>query len=117
MVKALFDADVPILVGTDTPNPLLVPGFAIHEELECLFRTGLPIDAILRAATCEAAAHLGWEKQGAIAPGQVADLILLEGNPLESLACLRRPIGVFVAGEYFSRADLSAMLESLKRSD
>ena len=117
LVKALDEARVPLLVGTDTPNPLLVPGFSIHAELAALVAAGLEPSAVLRAATVDAADRLGWKEQGRIAPGQVADLVLLEGDPRGDLDHLRRPLGVVAAGRWLDRDALDALLEPLARQD
>ncbi|MDE2305832.1 MAG: amidohydrolase family protein [Gammaproteobacteria bacterium] len=79
--KALYDAGIPILAGTDSPNPGSAHGIALHEELQILVEAGLtPIEA-LRAATSVPARifHLG--RRGRIAPGYRADLLLVDGDP------------------------------------
>jgi imidazolonepropionase-like amidohydrolase len=117
LVQALHAAGVPLLVGTDTPNPLLVPGFSIHLELEALVAAGLPRAAVLRAATLGAAELLGFPEQGRIAPGQVADLVLVDADPLASFAPLRDPAGVCVNGRWLARAELQALIAPLARDD
>ena len=90
-VKALYDAGAGLLVGTDTPNPFIVPGYSFHEEMDNLSRAGIPNDGLLRMATAEAARFLGEEGEfGVIAAGARADLILVEGDPLSDLDVLRR---------------------------
>jgi hypothetical protein len=117
LVRAMAEAGVTILVGTDTPNPLLVPGFSIHDELAALVGAGLKPSEVLRAATVGAAGCLGWKDQGRIAPGQVADLVLLEGDPRASLGLLRRPVGVVAAGRWLDRTALDALVAPLARED
>ena len=82
LVKALHDAGARILLRTDYPNPFVVPGFPIHEELQNLVEAGLrPYEAI-RAGTVDAAEFLGARGEfGTVSVGVRADLILLEGNP------------------------------------
>ena len=112
-VKALFDAGAPLLVGTDTPNPFITPGYAIHDELDNLSKTGIPNDALLRMATTEAARYLDAEgKFGIVAEGARADLILVAGDPLTDLSVLRQPVGVMVNGHWRTREELIEVLEA-----
>ena len=84
--KALYDAGVPVLAGTDSPNPDTAHGVALHEELQILVEAGLtPIEA-LHAATAlpDAIFHLG--RRGRIARGYRADLVLVDGDPTRHIA-------------------------------
>ncbi len=73
-----------------------------------------PYDA-LRAATYNAARVLGeLDTLGTVAVGKQADLLLVEDNPLESLAPLRRPLGVMARGRYYDRAQLSSLREAAR---
>lgn len=107
----LHGAGAKILVGTDDS---LQGGFAVVDEMEALVDAGLPALDVLRAATLGTADFLGERGTfGEVVEGAAADLILVEGNPLEDLAALRRPQGVMRAGTYYDRAELDAMLEQL----
>lgn len=111
LARALFDAGIPLLVGTDTPNPLLVPGFSVHLELAALVDAGIPPIDVLRAATRNAARFVGEDDEwGVVRPGTLANLLLVEGDPLENLDALTEPVGVMVAGQWLDRAALKAML-------
>jgi imidazolonepropionase-like amidohydrolase len=113
-VKALYDASAGLLVGSDTPNPFIVPGYSFHEELENLSRAGIPNDALLRMATVEAARFLEEELEfGSVAVGARADLILVEGDPLRDLGVLRRPVYVMLNGHLRDRAALQGELDAL----
>src|SRR6476620_9684523 len=69
----LYRAGVPLLVGTDSPEPQVTPGFSLHQELEMLVESGLPPAAVLRAATMHNAAALRQEQRlGSISPGKLA---------------------------------------------
>jgi hypothetical protein len=82
----LYRAGVPLLVGTDAPEPQVTPGFALHQELELLVASGLPPAAALRAATLHNATVLRQQDQlGSIAAGKLADIVLLSANPLEDI--------------------------------
>jgi imidazolonepropionase-like amidohydrolase len=99
LVPELAEAGVPLLAGTDTGTPSLVPGFALHEELELLVRAGLTTAQALRAATLEPARYLGLEdERGSIAPGKVADLVLLDADPLRDITNTTRIDSVVVRG-------------------
>jgi imidazolonepropionase-like amidohydrolase len=88
-VAALKAAGVPILAGTDAPNPGTTHGASVHRELELLVGAGLtPIDA-LTAATSTPAKVFGLLDRGRIAPGLRADLILVNGNPVEDITATR----------------------------
>jgi imidazolonepropionase-like amidohydrolase len=98
MVKALRDAGVPLLAGTDAGIDLVAPG-ALAGELELFVQAGLtPLDA-LRSATADAARFLGVDGElGTIAIGKRADLVLLGANPLDDVRALRGPVGVILRG-------------------
>ncbi|MEO8494262.1 MAG: amidohydrolase family protein, partial [Planctomycetota bacterium] len=87
----LYRAGVPLLVGTDTPEPQVTPGFSLHQELEMLVESGLPPAAALRAATLHNATALGQEESlGSLTPGKWADIVLLNANPLDDIRHTRR---------------------------
>lgn len=112
LVRALHDAGVPLLVGTDTPNPLLVPGFSIHLELAALIDAGIPAIEVLRMATRDAACFLGEDGQwGIVKPGAAADLVLVDGDPRERIEVLETPVGVMVRGTWLDRENLDSVLE------
>jgi imidazolonepropionase-like amidohydrolase len=99
-VAALRAHGVRLLMGTDLPNPLMVPGFSVHEELAALVRAGLtPFDAIA-TATRDAGEFMGGDRFGVIAPGARADLIIVGSNPLEDVGRLADPKAVAVRGRW-----------------
>ncbi len=112
LVRDLHAAGVQILAGTDFgSNPLVVPGFALHDELEHLVSAGLtPMEALL-AATSLPARSLGLAGDlGTVEVGKLADLVLLDANPLEDISNTRRVAGVVTGGRYLAREDLAALL-------
>jgi hypothetical protein len=95
----LYRAGVPLLVGTDSPEPQVTPGFSLHQELELLVASGLPPAAALRAATLHNAAALGQQDDlGSIEAGKLADLLLLTANPLDDIRHTRQIELVFRGG-------------------
>lgn len=115
LAAALVAANAPILVGTDTGNPFVVPGAALHDELELLVAAGIPRDRVLRAATSEAARFLGTPSEfGVIAPGARADLLLVAIDPLAApLPAV--PDAVIVRGKVLERAQLEATLDAIAK--
>lgn len=112
VVRKLHDASVPLLAGTDTYKPNVVPGFALVEELEYFSEAGLSLYEALQTATTNPAMLLGQEDEfGTVAQGRRADLLLLAGNPLEDLDALRRLAGVILRGRFHPIADLSRRIE------
>jgi imidazolonepropionase-like amidohydrolase len=107
------------MAGTDAMGyPLVTPGSSLHRELQLLVEAGLrPYDA-LRAATVTPAAFLGRTTEfGTIAAGRRADLLLVEGNPLEDISRLRQVDGVMTRGRWFTRAELNQMLQALSQAE
>jgi hypothetical protein len=103
----LYRAGVPLLVGTDAPEPHVTPGFALHQELELLVESGLPPAAALRAATLQNATILRQADQlGSIAAGKRADLVLLTANPLTDIRHTRCIELVLCRGHVVRPADL-----------
>jgi imidazolonepropionase-like amidohydrolase len=111
-VKALHEAGAGLLIGTDTPNPWVVPGFSIHGELAHFVAAGLTPAEVLRIATLDAARFLQ-DDFGDVRTGLRADLVLLAANPLEDLAAYREPLGVMVRGRWLPREELDGLLEAL----
>ncbi len=116
LVKALEDAGAPILAGTDTPNPFVVPGFSLHEELGRLVAAGLTPYQALQAATANAADWLGDKHIGRIAIGARADLVLLEADPLADITATTKRAGVMVRGTWLTKAELATKLDALEQS-
>ncbi len=102
-LKQLLDAGVPILAGTDAPNPGTTYGASIHRELELLVRAGLPPVDALRAATSLPAEIFGLKDRGRIQLGMTADLVLVEGDPTNDIRRTRHIIDVWKGGRKIDR--------------
>jgi hypothetical protein len=97
-VAALHAAGVPILAGTDAPNPGLVHGASLHRELEHLVEAGLSPQDALAAATSVPARVLGLTDRGVIDVGARADLILVSGDPTSDIAASASIVDVWLGG-------------------
>jgi imidazolonepropionase-like amidohydrolase len=111
----LHHAGIPLLAGSDSLDPFVFPGESLHRELAEMVRAGLrPADA-LRAATSGAAQFLGRDHDlGTIETGKIADMVVLDGSPLENIANTQRVAAVIRGGNYLDRAALGKMLSQAK---
>ncbi len=107
----MYAAGVNLLAGSDSANPYTYPGFGLHDELALLVRAGLTPLQALRTATSEPARFLGkQDTMGAIEKGMLADLVVLEGNPLEDISNTRRIRAVVVNGRLLEREEIQRIL-------
>lgn len=116
LTKALNDAEVPLLLGTDASAPGMYPGASAHLELRELVAAGLTPYEALETGTQNAGAFIrehveGAPLYGAVAPGWQADLLLVRGNPLEDIAEASAIEGVMVGGRWLSKVELDRMRE------
>ncbi len=118
ILRALSDAGVPILLGTDAPQLFSVPGFSIHREMASMVAAGMTPWQVLQSGTRNIAVHLGkLAESGTVEPGKRADLILLDANPLENVSNVQRRAGVMVRGRWLPEAELQQRLEALAASN
>jgi imidazolonepropionase-like amidohydrolase len=116
IVKRLRKAGVPFLAGTDTPAGVgIVPGWSLHRELERFVAAGFtPLEA-LQTATVNPAKFLDRAKDfGTVEKGKMADLVLLDANPLDDIANTRKIAAVVSNGRYLSRGDLDKILADVE---
>jgi imidazolonepropionase-like amidohydrolase len=117
LLPALRDAGVRYLLGTDAANPLMIAGFSVHEELATLIRDGgFTTYQALLSSTRNVGEFLGDSTIGVVRVGARADLILVNGNPLQQSAALQLPTHVMVNGRVMNRAQLNAGLKGSVRS-
>lgn len=106
ITRALHAAGVPIVAGTDD-----LAGFAMHRELELYAEAGIPTADILRLATLGSARVMKKDQQlGSIAPGKLADLILVDGDPMARIQDIRRVVLTVKGGVMFDPAAIDKAL-------
>jgi hypothetical protein len=111
----MFRAGVPLLAGTDrgleAGDPFFVAGFALHDEIELMVSAGLPVSAVLRIATLAPAQFFSRENElGRVSDGKLADLVLLDADPLQSISNTRLIRAVVADGRLYDRAALDGLL-------
>lgn len=107
---------IEVLAGTDTGDPYTIPGATLDDELEQLVAAGMTPHQALEAATINPARFFDWDEvMGTIEKGKVADLVMLDANPLEDIRNVRKVRAVFAQGKYFSRRDLDLILAANER--
>lgn len=117
LLKTMQDEGVSILFGTDAPQVYSVPGFSVHRETQRMIAAGLTPYEILTSATRNVGGYFSNEDDfGTVEVGKRADLVLLEANPLEDIANLRRNAGVVVRGNWLPASTIAAKLESIATS-
>jgi hypothetical protein len=104
---------VQVLAGTDESAPFVMPGFSLHDELALLVKAGLtPLEA-LQTATINPARFLGaTDSLGVVATGKIADLLLLDANPVVNIHNTARIAAVIANGRFLDRAALDQMLDA-----
>ena len=118
VVNAMHHAGIPFLAGTDTPPGVYIfPGFSLHEELQRFVAAGFTPMEALQTATLNPAKFLGMEDRlGTIETGKLADLVMLDANPLEDIRNTQKIRAVIVNGRYLSRPDLDKMLAGAEQA-
>jgi hypothetical protein len=118
IVGAMQRAGVPLLAGTDTGNPFCFPGFSLHEELALMVIGGLTPSEALRAATLNPTKFLGLDKTlGTIESGKIADLVLLDADPLADIRNTQKINAVISNGRLLDRKALNKMLAQAETND
>ncbi len=115
IARELAEVGVQLLAGSDTGgNPHLIPGMSLHEELELLVNAGLtPLEA-LRTATLNPALYMNMDTElGTVETGKVADMILLDADPLTDIANTRSISAVVYRGTLLDRRDREVLLDSI----
>jgi imidazolonepropionase-like amidohydrolase len=117
MIEPLQNAGVKLLAGSDCGafNSYVYPGESLHGELNALSRAGLSNAQVIKTSIINGPEFLDLgDKYGSVKEGKVADLLLLENNPLENLQNLQEMTAVIKSGKVFTREDLGKMLQDIK---
>jgi len=102
----LYRSGIPIEAGTDS-----MAGFALHHELELDVQAGIPAAQVLQNATLNAARIMSLDKElGSIAPGKLADVVLVDGDPTKNISDIRKTSLVVKDGVIYKPAELYSEL-------
>lgn len=115
IVGAMNRAGVRFVAGTDLGNPYIFPGFSLHDELALLVEAGLSPLQALQAATANAAELTGSSELGTVAAGKLADLVVLDANPLEDIHNTTKIAAVVLDGRYYPREALARMIATAEK--
>jgi imidazolonepropionase-like amidohydrolase len=115
ILTSLHEGGVRILLGTDSPQIFSVPGFSIHREMQFYVDSGMSPYEVLSSGTRVVGDYFG-ENFGTVTVGESADLILVDGNPLEDVKNVSRISGVMARGKYVSREEIEKRLEAMAAS-
>jgi imidazolonepropionase-like amidohydrolase len=103
------------MAGTESPAPYVVPGFSLHQELQWLVKSGFTPAQALQAATIDPAIFMvTLDKYGVVERDHIADLVLLNANPLQDISNTQKIAAVILGGKYYSQEDLDQLLENSK---
>lgn len=106
-LQQVYSAGVPICLGTDSGNEATFPGYSVHREMELLVQAGMEPMRVIQAATISAARYCRIDSRaGSVRVGKRADLLIVEGNPLESISNVRRIKFVVIGGKVVDREHL-----------
>lgn len=115
IIKKLHEAGVTIICGTDAGIGVTLPGFSVHQELAFYKEAGMSNYEVLKTATINAAnTHKIMGNLGTVQEGKVANLILVDENPLLDLGALKNPSTVFIKGRKLNRETLDSFNEKAK---
>ena len=114
MMNDMRRAGMQFLSGTSSPEAHISPGFSLHKELELLVKSGFTTLQALQAATLNPAIFMAKLDQfGVVEQGRLADLVLLDENPLEDIRNTRKIAAVVMGGKYYSRDNLNQLLSEI----
>jgi hypothetical protein len=114
IVLEMWKAGVPLLVGSAAPNPWMLPGQGLIDELEAWQAAGIPASELLGLATRGAAEILGVaDERGTIEVGRIADAVVFEKDPALGASSLREPVGVLLRGGYMDQDFLARWRQAL----
>jgi imidazolonepropionase-like amidohydrolase len=111
VILRMHEAGVPLLAGTDLGGDFIYPGFSLHDELALFVQAGLTPGEALKTATYNPAKFLGMlDRLGTVEKGKLADLVLLDANPLEDIHNTQKIRAVVINGRLLDRQELDELL-------
>ncbi len=114
LIKRLQENGHGILLGSDAPQLFNVPGFSIHHEIQGMIGAGLSPLEILQSGTINPATYVDMESVfGQVKEGFIADLVLLDANPLDDIKALKQISGVMIKGTWISKATIDEKLAKI----
>lgn len=115
--RIAHERGAPLMMGTDANDTMILPGFAVHDELARFVQAGLTPMEALQTATTAPAEYLGLPDQyGSVAEGYRADLVLLDANPLEDIRNTTDISAVIFGGRHFDREALDGLLDDVEEA-
>jgi imidazolonepropionase-like amidohydrolase len=115
LINACSKQGVGLLLGSDAPQVFDVPGFSVHHELTYMVASGLTPYQALAMGTVNVGRFYSNPDLGVIKPGALADLVLLNGNPLEDINQTKNISGVMLNGKWLSKEWIDATLKALEK--
>jgi imidazolonepropionase-like amidohydrolase len=112
ILSALHEGGARILLGTDSPQIFNVPGFSVHREMQLYVEVGMSPYEVIASGSRVVGDYFG-ENFGTVAVGETADLILVDGNPLEDVKNVSKISGVMARGRYVSKDEIQKRLEAI----
>jgi imidazolonepropionase-like amidohydrolase len=117
-VKRLYDHGIKLAVGTDAGNPAVFFGPSVHREMELMVEAGIPPAEVIKAATANAAEILGQgDKLGTIMGGKLADILVVEGNPLQNIRNTQNIVMVIKNGKILDREELARKINPHQKAN
>ena len=114
LLKALSDGGARLLLGSDSPQVFSVPGFSLAHEMDAMVAAGLSTWTVLSAATRNPAEFFGRSAEfGTVEVGKRADLLLVDGNPLDDIRNVHRQSGVMLRGRWLSAEEINRQLAQI----
>jgi len=114
LAKRMHDSGINIMAGSDSANPMVIPGYGLQKELALLVNGGFSSAEVLRLATLNPAKFMGRKDIGIIDLDAQADLVILSKNPLENISNISSIEGVLLKGKYLDREKLDKLLDQSK---
>ena len=112
LMKKFTEAGIHVVAGTDSLNPMLIPGIDLHDEFDSMIEAGLTPFQALKTATANPASYVpGFSDAGVLAVGRAANSILVNANPLDDIRALRDPDAVMINGHWRDREQIERMLD------